>query len=319
MLAAMLCMQSCDDDETYDVVGNPDNLVYFNVNADNTLSYNIVNTPVGHIANIDGKLPVKILRKAAAETQVTAEIDNSLVDAYNTEHGTAYAAAPAGAATLQTATTTIRKDTVGAKEPIIFTIPEDKYSQFTEPAYLVPVVIKAVKGDGKGSIERGTAYIILNVKERVLQDAPSALIGTVATNDQKGEWSVVSSTGLGDLNPNGWLPLGARQASASFVIDLGATHNFTGFNYSGYTISSITFSISADNATWVKLDTEGCGTFGVGSGWSAVPYYVLYGGIPTRYVKGEIAFDTNNYYWSYWDYSWGKSYCGLSFNFAFDD
>ena len=87
-----LLLTSCSDDEQYDVVGNPDNLVYFKANADNTFHGMVIHTPVGDFGDINAKFPVRILRPARQNTQVKAVVDYTMVDAYNEANGTSYAA-----------------------------------------------------------------------------------------------------------------------------------------------------------------------------------------------------------------------------------
>jgi len=53
---------SCSDDDQYDVVGNPDNLVYFGAGNNNIKEVDVVNTPIGALEEVSVKFPIKILR-----------------------------------------------------------------------------------------------------------------------------------------------------------------------------------------------------------------------------------------------------------------
>lgn len=101
----MLC--ACSDDENYDVKGNPDNLVYFKANAENTFTGTVTHTPVGDFGEVKAAFPVRILRPASRDTKVTASIDTTLISAYNEAHGTSYVAAPDGCVSFDKATVTI--------------------------------------------------------------------------------------------------------------------------------------------------------------------------------------------------------------------
>ena len=53
LAVAGITMASCSDDESYDVYGNPQNLVYFKANADNTFTGTVAHTPVGDFGGVD--------------------------------------------------------------------------------------------------------------------------------------------------------------------------------------------------------------------------------------------------------------------------
>ena len=118
LAVAGITMASCSDDESYDVYGNPQNLVYFKANADNTFTGTVAHTPVGDFGGVDAKFPVRILRPASCDTKVTAMVDASLVDVYNAEHNTEYKAMPESAVNLGGMTVTIKKGAVVADDSI---------------------------------------------------------------------------------------------------------------------------------------------------------------------------------------------------------
>lgn len=95
-VAGLFSFQSCDD-ESYDVVGNPDNLIYFppkgqfNNTSAAVETFTVVSTPVGYFGDeVYAKFGVSATRPMDGSATVTAVIDNGLVEAFNTENGTEY-------------------------------------------------------------------------------------------------------------------------------------------------------------------------------------------------------------------------------------
>ena len=64
-------------------------------------------TPISTVSNLDFKWPAKCSKKADGTIKVVVEVDNSLISAYNEEHGTVFEAMPAGAIVLENAEMTI--------------------------------------------------------------------------------------------------------------------------------------------------------------------------------------------------------------------
>ena len=71
IIAAALSFQACSDDEHYDVVGNPNNLVYFKTMGDAVTTCTVTHTPVGDFGEVNAKFSVAIQRAASRDTKVT--------------------------------------------------------------------------------------------------------------------------------------------------------------------------------------------------------------------------------------------------------
>lgn len=144
LAVAGITMTSCSDDESYDVYGNPNNLVYFQANADNTFTGTVAHTPVGDFGGVDAKFPVRILRPASCDTKVTAMVDASLVEEYNAAHNTDYKAMPESAVNLGGMTVTIKKGAVKADDSIKVSLKDEALASLTEKAYLLPIRLSQV-------------------------------------------------------------------------------------------------------------------------------------------------------------------------------
>ena len=87
-VAGLFSFQSCDD-ESYDVVGNPDNLIYFppkgqfNNTSAAVETFTVVSTPVGYFGDeVYAKFGVSATRPMDGSATVTAVIDNGLVEGF---------------------------------------------------------------------------------------------------------------------------------------------------------------------------------------------------------------------------------------------
>lgn len=167
LCGSMLGFQSCDD-ESYDVVGNPNNLVYFNQKGTdgqaNFYSFTVDWTSVGAVGDlVTLKVPVKTTRPADANLLISAGVDNGLVETYNQEHGTAYAALPDNTVEFIKQSVTVPAGATISADSIEFTIPAKNYIPLTERLYLLPVTISSVNGNGVPSTQAGVIWISISL------------------------------------------------------------------------------------------------------------------------------------------------------------
>ena len=139
-------LAACGDDEAYDVYGDPFNRVY---TLDNSKTYKIVQTPISTVSNVDFKWPVKCSRKADGTIKVAVEVDNSLIAAYNEEHGTEFEAMPAGAIVLENAEMTIPAGEMVVADTVHVKLTDDASVLSTlksEKGYIIPLRLVSAEG-----------------------------------------------------------------------------------------------------------------------------------------------------------------------------
>ena len=307
VMAAALCFQSCSDDEHYDVVGNPNNLVYFKTVGGPVATCTVTHTPVGDFGEVKASFNVAIQRSNSSTTKVTAVVDNSLVDEYNAKHGTEYSAVPDGLVEAGSLTTTIERDTVGSSEPIEVSVPESAFAQLTEKGgYLIPVRLSSVDGNGKASGERGTAYVVINVESKLINagagaaDMPGTLMtdysGVMASYTAGGTVDALSQLFDGDVTNGTALRTDEQDGKGTtMVFDLGQQRNVSGLRvaryykswYGGWWIEQYYFSqldieYSNDGSTWNEAGTVTESDMSKGNGYQ---YVAFYGAVPMRYMR----------------------------------
>ena len=303
-----LLLTSCSDDEQYDVVGNPDNLVYFKANADNTFHGMVIHTPVGDFGDINAKFPVRILRPARQNTQVKAVVDYTMVDAYNEANGTSYATMPETAIDASRLTATILAGNIQAEDSIEIGIRQETLASLTAPAYLLPVRIIDVQGDGTPSEERGFGYVIVNTESkliRTLADA-SEMPGTLITAGS--DWTATYSSGVeitaselfdGSLSNGPQLRTDADGGKTTTVIvDMKKEAKVNGLrlaryymSYWGgwyideYYFSAVRIEYSLDGQSWSEAGTAQEADMPKANGYQHIAFYA---GVPTRYLRLTI-------------------------------
>lgn len=161
MLAvAALSFVSCSSDESYDVYGNPDNLVYLDLRGPKTYESKLLSTPVGIFGMAGAFIPVHA--QHATSGMASVEVVDSLVARYNRENKTEYPAFPAEA--LKALQITPAQFSNNQKDTIQVSVPEDKFALFTEPTYVLPLVLSDVQGGKATEIEDyKVAYVLVNV------------------------------------------------------------------------------------------------------------------------------------------------------------
>lgn len=310
VVAAALCLQSCSDDEHYDVVGNPNNLVYFKTVGDPVATCGVTHTPVGDFGEVKASFDVAIQHANSSDTRVTAVVDNSLVDEYNTEHGTQYTAVPDGLVETGNLTTTIRRDTVGCSAPIEVSVPESAFAQLTAKAYLIPIRLSEVDGNGKASGQRGTAYVIINVESKLIKAGVAAddMPGTLMT-DYTGVTAWYTASGTvddmaqlfdGDLTNGTALRTDEQDGKGTtLVFDLGQQQSVQGLRVARYQkvwwggwwteeyfFSQLDIEFSTDGATWNEAGSVGESDMAKSDGYQ---YVAFYGAVPMRYLRINFA------------------------------
>ncbi len=282
-----------------------------------TASCGIVRTPVGIFGEVDATFNVGLHFQLDSDVKVSATVDNSLVDTYNTENNKSYVQLPSNVASALdiTAATITAGESAGS---LHVTLPTDLGQSLTEKGYVVPLRLVAEYANGtKVTLDSEVAYLVITTEESLIQDSPTSLLGTAVTNISA--WSCISAVNYNtaDLKLSNWKFSQMKISNASFVVDFGDVHKVGAFKLSCYPGKSFRFYLSEDNSTWVDLgDVTGKKTYreSYSSQW-----YVLYGAVKARYVKVEQELDPDFWGWGYGSYSWGASYVSTTWGLTFAD
>lgn len=302
---AMLALgfASCSDDETYDVVGNPDNLVYFSAGTNNTKEVEVIKTPNGAYQDMDVKFPVKILRQTTSDVSVTVTPDASLVAEYNSNNGTDYEAMPTDILSAGTLTVTIHQGETIAADSATIHIDKSSLTSLADGTYLLPIRISEAGSEISG--QRGTAYIVATVKTKYIAEnvSPDNFEGTLITDYSSWTASYDGGTTIDasqlfndDLTDGPQLRSDGNDGKTqTIIVDMKSTKQITGlgicryaYYYSWwdwwytYSFSEATVSISTDGSNWTDLGSVSSDQMYTSNG---IQYISFYGGYSARYIK----------------------------------
>ena len=270
-----------------------------------TVDCNIVNTPVGVFGGVDSKFTVSLKASVYTDVQLSAEIDNSLIAAYNEENGTSYEALPSDfASVLKVNATTIKPGELSGD--VAVTMDSEKAKQLSG-SYIVPMHIAMTYSDGTKKVFDEPVYTTIGVKETLINDNATSIPGT--KGDVK-TYSVVSAenldpeefSGLFSDDWNASWPFLEKKETAAFTVDLGAEKNLVAFNIDNYVGKEYTLYFSNDGNTWKEIGS----TAGHDAVYDRNTYnqaYVMYGAVKCRYIKADMKLDTNSWAWSYGSYA----------------
>lgn len=308
LFAGFMSMTSCNNDESYDVMGNPDNLVYLNlaqpspVNMPkNTYAYSVYQTPAGPILISEPgevKLYVQCNKKAKSDITVKFEIDPTVsVEGYDKFPSNSGISTTLAKNTVTIAAGTDHSDTI----TVSINATNADWAKFEGNAYLLPIRITDVTGSAVASVEKNFAYIGVNVdhKDGMLNTFATSATGTRITDCSA--WTgtyAAPNAGLGETTLNmSKLTDNNRNSYAFFVknhadkvneevivnLDLGSVKKITGcmfrYYYAWYTIKDGTLYTSTDGVDYTEQGTitwEDNGT---------ERYFMFWAPMETRYIR----------------------------------
>lgn len=287
---------ACSDEETYDVYGDPYNRVY---TLDNSQAYKIVQTPISTISNVDYKWPVKCSRKANGDIKVKVVVDNSLIAAYNDEHGTEYEAMPAEALLLENMEMTIPSGNMVVGDTAHVQLTDNATiltSLKSEKGYIIPLRLESAQGGNSRlstNVLEPTFITVTVTEDNVNHDATETDITGTLVADQTG-WSIDVLSGSGS-NLNRWFD-GNPQSYASiydwsnyqvaFTVDMGKSYTFSAIvAYRNTSWGGDNNSINAG----AKISTSDDGTNfrSAGEVTGSSKFIVFYAPLTARYIRVE--------------------------------
>lgn len=316
LLMTAVGFTACESEETYDVVGNPNNLIYIRDGASLPV-YEVQLTPVGTFGAFTAEMTVRCTKTTGAT--VSAEIVPELVEAYNEEHGTEYLAMPASAIALKTPYVTIPEGQLVADEKLqLIANNEGLASIASSGEYLVAVRLSNPTG-GAVSQDYGVSYFRVTTVYKANKPLESIddVLGTKIT-DYTG-WTVTcggaeqdaslifGGDAMDEINEKdgtiGYTLIDAYSGSISLatsneiVVDMQKNYKVTAiaaccsfkhtaYRNTAYTFNSVKWEVSKDGREWTDCGTDGSLNI------DGFQYVGLYGGADCRYLR--LTLDPNN-------------------------
>lgn len=263
-VACTLGILSCNENETFDVMGNPNALFFFKENqSTNSFKFKIINTPESSSGDkIKVKVPVRSTRLAQTDITVTAAVNSSLVESYNSSHGTEYLAFPEELADMTKASVTIPAGSFISVDSLLLEVPENKSIKLSAADYLLPLKLTQASSGRSSAVKTSTIWVVVNCEYREIKDnMEESEIEGARVEEARSGWTASSPELSMDFfsifDSNTATGVKFKGNGASIVIDIQKSHVLTGICFStggnGLNINSMNVELSEDMVSWANL------------------------------------------------------------------
>lgn len=318
LVAAAVFFSCKKEADSYDITGDSGIKFFTNIESAgnepmNSLNYSLVNYPdaagsglLNLSATMPGtiKFPVFATKPVGQDVVIGAELDNSLIEAYNTANNTNYVAFPAGVLSTGDLTARILKGATTSADSISITADVTALNTLTEKAYMAPIKLATVSDPATGEITTSAskvAYIVANVELRRIRYLATAAMAQGSLITPRTGWSVAYSpapvlTGNGSILDGSTATYVRWTASPGQVdVNMQATKNVTGIRL--YTSNSATYIPTQVD---VFLSDDGVNYDLIGSPLkanltyaSSYNYILFYKAIPAQYIRLRLSYVVN--------------------------
>lgn len=291
-------LQSCSEDETFDVVGTTENKVYVNTQTwnpintpKNSILFNVTNTPIGSIIKgsevLEVQFGVQCTHKTSKDLKVKFAYDNSLVK-------DGFMALPSGV-TLNFDKTelTIAKGAIISTDSIKISIDSEDLALLAPGKYMVPVKIAAVNNGNSGiSANLSTVFLIIEAADSNVFSPVSAteMVGAIVPN--KTGWTgtvnatLVSGTPASMFSGTSTYWRVNPQVFTWSVDMVSQQTGITGIrihtNNAAYNFTKLKVLSSLDGETWVD---QGITDVVIGNAYQYLKFYTP---VNARHLKFEV-------------------------------
>ena len=273
------------------MIESTDPTVYTMTGTDNVVSGKIVHKKgVGSTSDFSASFKAYTTISSDKGYNVTAKVDNSLIDAYNSKNGTSYKALPSGNLDFRTASVTIGANENSSSEDISFALAGDLSSLTAEEGYLIPVSLSA--SGAVVSESRGTVYAVIRPEVNVIREISSIdeIVGFPAGG--RSSWSSSSEGASALFDDNTSTSMNFSASGNVLEVDMGTAHLVTGLNFFSYRLNNLSIEYSLDGSSWKSAGTvaDNEAAFDGGS-WSAGNYAVAFADyIEARWFRLSFGF-----------------------------
>jgi hypothetical protein len=316
-LAVAFSLFSCTKSKSYDIKGDPEVKFFTNTETSGNLIANSKNYSVINIPDVAGsgllnlsstvpgtiQFPVFATKPVSKDVVVAAELDNSLVAAYNANYNTNYKPLPAGVFNTNGLIAHIMKDSTRSADSITIIVNAGSLNTLTEKAYMAPIRLNAVSDPLVGGITSNSAtrvtYIIVNVEVRNIKYLAVAAdaLGTLVT--PRTAWTAIfnpAPSTTGNIFDGSTTTYTRWSASPGQVdVNMQATKNVTGIrlytaNVATYVPTKVDVYLSNDGVTYDLIGSPLKANLTYASSYN---YILFYKAIPAKFIRLVLSY-TNN-------------------------
>ena len=310
---------SCSKSESPDIKG--DTMVRFFTNntspgnsPQNAINYNVVNIPdvsSSGLVNLSTTIPTAIkfpvfsTKEVWKDVTINAELDNTLIDAYNAANHTNYAPFPAGVLNTNGLNANILEGYTSSYDSITIVPDLTMLKMLTGVSYIAPIKLTTVSNPAVGAISNNStlqvAYIVATAEQRRIKYLALSTDALGALITPRTSWAVTfnpapTPTGTGSITDALTTTYSRWSASPGQVdVYLQATKNVTGIrlytsNSSTYIPTKVDVYLSNDGITYDLIGSPLKANLTYASSYN---YILFYKAIPAKYVRLKLAYSTS--------------------------
>lgn len=275
--------------------------------TDNTLTGSIAHTPSGSFNGVNAAFDVYTTVFSASGFTVTASVDNSLIDAYNSANGTSYKSIDESLIKIANNPATIEANANKTTEQLKVSLEGDLSTLTDKSGYLIPVTFSA--NGAVTSSSRGVVYIIVTpVEELFRKNFAFEDIGGSLVEDRSG-WTIEGESDLYTesyqheslLDGDGNTYVRTWGGPVVFKIDFGKELDVTAVSllprqdnpwYASYHPYSIQIEYSEDGNIYTELGTAMQANGEIVS-FNGAAFAALYGSQKMRYIRITASYNSN--------------------------
>jgi hypothetical protein len=319
MMAASLLL-SCSKKDSFDVKGDPE-VKFFTNNLtsgdapENSVNFGIVNIPdvagtawVNLSTTIPAaiKFPVLATKPVSGDVTIEAELDNSLVDAYNTAHNTNYAPFPPGILNTTGLAAHILKGGTSSSDSITINTDVATLHTLTGKSYMAPIKLTTVSNAEVGQITSSSksqvTYVVANVELRRIKFNAVAADALGALITPRTSWAVTLTPVPATVTNGGSIIDGLTTSYSRWGVspgqvdvDMQATKNVTGVrvytsNNATHIPTQVQLYLSNDGINYDLVGSPLRANLTFATGYH---YILLYKAIQARYVRLRLIYTTS--------------------------
>lgn len=265
---------SCSEDEAYDFPGDAGK-VYVRMQTSHTVNsvanvaeFTVRKTLNGTFGSGTISFPVRCTMPVQGEVRAFFDVDNSLIDAYNTAHQADYQAMKSEVLAFNKKDLVIGNGAMQSAEEIVVSFDEEKAEALAVGEYLVPIRMMHVEGGMEVSSNWNVVYLILEVVDDPYgfpaADKNGWTIVDCSSEETNAENASAANVLDGDNGTIWHTEYDKNQPNPphTITIDMGEVGNMIGFCYTTRSSGSgcplgLKVEVSANNADWEEVATYG--------------------------------------------------------------
>ena len=279
------------------MIDSTDPTIYTVTGSDNVVSGKVVHVKgSGSQSDFSSSFKAYTTVKSDKGYNVTASVDNTLVDTYNAKHNTSYAAMPSENVDIQNASLTIEADQSASSESVTIALKGDLTGLTNENGYIIPVKLAA--SGAVSSESRGVVYAVIKPENKLIKPIKSAddIVGFPAGGRSSWTADCDDYANLFD-GSNSTAVKFPQQNDNTLTVNFGGKRLITGLHIYSYGISGVSVEYTPDGSIWQTAGTADVSdVVNKGSQWGSGDYYMAFGEV-LEAQSLKVTFSFTGYYY----------------------